>query len=143
MFDKKGGTRGEDMILVNIVLKYGQCSNKHCHRFLMLLDTVFYWSKIYHKLFSNKSWLRSWKPAREIFLYVWYLFSSVLGNHEGTWGEHEEKMCEVNFYRGRKKWGNIQKKGQCFTKGGPLPVPFPSDGSSMPIRWYTVYSICI
>ena len=69
-------------------------------------------------------------------------FLIVVCNHEGTWGEHEEKMCEVNFYRGRKKWGNIQKKGQflkCCAKGGPLPAPFPSDGSSMPIRWYTVY----
>ena len=57
-------------------------------------------------------------------------------------GTHEEKMCKVNFYWGRKKWGNIQQKGRflkCCAKGGPAPVPFPSEGNSMPVRGYTVY----
>ena len=53
------------------------------------------------------------QTARDIFvkfLYVQYLFSNVVSDHEGkeqggggSEGQHEEKMCEVNFYGGRKK----------------------------------------
>ena len=85
--------------------------------------------------------------AREIFvkfLYVQYLFSNVVSDHEGTErgeggegggreGQHEEKMCEVNFYGGRKKWGNIQQNGRflkCCAKGkrGASRCPFPFRG---------------
>ena len=56
------------------------------------------------------------QTKREIyvkFLYVQYLFSKSPQVMKEQ-GEHEEKMYEVNFYRGRREWGEQSTEGAIF-----------------------------
>ena len=84
--------------------------------------------KIYHKLFSKKSWLCSWKPAREIFvkfLYVRYLFSVSSAIMKEHGGNTKKKCARLIFIGGEKSGGTFKKSGNFWNvvqKGG-LSLP--------------------